>query len=185
MLNDLKKDAETRMSKSIESLRTELTKLRTGRAHTSLLDHVMVDYYGSEMPVNQVATVSVPEPRVITIAPWEKTMVSAIEKAIMKSDLGLNPSSDGQVVRIVLPELTEERRKELVKQVKHAAEMARVAVRNIRRDANDDVKKQLKDKEISEDDSKRLTEEIQKLTDHFIEEIEHVVEHKEKDILTL
>ncbi len=181
MLNDLK----PRMQKSIQSLRDELAKIRTGRASSSLLDHVMVDYYGSEMPVNQVANLNVPEPRVITISPWEKTMVPAIEKAIMKSDLGLNPSSDGEIIRIVLPELTEERRKELVKQVKHAAEMAKVAVRNIRRDANDDVKKQLKDKEISEDDSKRLTEEIQKLTDQFIEEIDHVVEHKEKDILTL
>jgi ribosome recycling factor len=176
---------EERMKKSISALKSELATVRTGRASISLLDHVTVDYYGSEMPLNQVATLSVPEPRMILIAPWEKNMIPVIEKAIMTSDLGLNPSNDGAAIRIVLPELTEERRHEFVKQVRQYGEKAKVAVRNIRRDANDEVKHKIKDEGISEDESKRLADQIQKVTDRYIHEIDQVIEHKEKDILTI
>jgi ribosome recycling factor len=176
---------EERMKKTIAALKTELATVRTGRASVSLLDHVSVDYYGSDMPLNQVATLSVPEPRMIMIAPWEKNMIPVIEKAILSSDLGLNPSNDGAAIRVVLPELTEERRREFVKQVRQYGEKAKVAVRNIRRDANDDVKRQTKDEGISEDDSKRLMEQIQKVTDRYIHDIDQVVEHKEKDLLTV
>jgi len=179
------KDIETRMQKSVAALKDELTRIRTGRANASLLDHVRVDYYGSEVPINQVANLSVPEPRTIVIAPWEKTMLGPIEKAILASDLGLTPSNDGTIIRLTLPELTEERRKEFVKQVKQIGEKARVAVRNIRRDANEDVKKQVKDEGMSEDESKRLQDRIQQVTDQYIAEIEQVLEHKEKDILTV
>ena len=176
---------EERMKKSIAALKTELATVRTGRASTSLLDHVSVDYYGSEMPLNQVATLSVPEPRMILISPWEKTMIPAIEKAIMTSDLGLTPSNDGVAIRIILPELTEERRREFAKQERQYGEKAKVAVRNIRRDANDDVKHKAKDEGLSEDESKRLTDQIQKVTDRYIHEIDQVIEHKEKDLLTV
>lgn len=179
------KDLESRMEKSISALKSELATIRTGRANAALLDHVRVDYYGTETPVNQVGNLSVPEPRMIMITPWEKTMLGAIEKAIQSSDLGLNPSNDGEVIRIVLPELTEDRRKELVKQVRQVGERAKVSVRNIRRDANDDVKKQVKDEGLSEDESKRLQDEIQKVTDRYIAEIDKTIEHKEKDILTV
>lgn len=181
MLNDL----ESRMEKSISALKSELATIRTGRANAALLDHVRVDYYGTETPVNQVGNLAVPEPRMITIAPWEKNMLGAIEKAIQSSDLGLNPSNDGEVIRIVLPELTEDRRKELVKQVRQVGEKAKVSVRNIRRDANDGVKKQVKDEGLSEDESKRLQEDVQKVTDRYIAEIDKIIEHKEKDILTV
>lgn len=179
------KDLESRMEKSIGALKSELATIRTGRANAALLDHVRVDYYGSETPINQVGNLSIPEPRIIMITPWEKSMLGAIEKAIQSSDLGLNPSNDGEVIRIVLPELTEDRRKELVKQVRQVGEKAKVSVRNIRRDANDDVKKQVKDEGLSEDESKRLQDDIQKVTDRFISEIDKVIEHKEKDILTV
>ena len=176
---------DERMKKSIAALKSELATVRTGRASTSLLDHVTVDYYGSEMPLSQVATLSVPESRMILIAPWEKTMIPVVEKAIMTSDLGLTPSNDGVAIRIILPELTEERRREFAKQVRQYGEKAKVAVRNIRRDANDDVKRKAKDEGLSEDESKRLTEQIQRVTDRYIHEIDQVVEHKEKDLLTV
>lgn len=175
-------ELESRMEKSITALKSELATIRTGRANASLLDHVFVDYYGSEVPLNQVGNLAVPEPRMITIAPWEKAMLSPIEKAIQSSDLGLNPSNDGEVIRIVLPELTEERRKDLVKQVKQVGEKAKVSIRNIRRDANDEVKK---DDSISEDEGKRLQDQIQKVTDKFIAEIDRIIEHKDKEILTV
>ncbi len=173
---------ETRMQKSIAALKTELATIRTGRANASVLDHVFVSYYGSDVPLNQVANLAVPEPRAITIAPWEKTMLGEIEKAIMASDLGLNPSNDGEVIRIMFPELTEDRRKELVKQVKQVGEKAKVSIRSIRRDANDEVKK---DDSLPEDESKQFQEKIQKVTDQFITEIDQVIEHKEKEILTV
>jgi ribosome recycling factor len=173
---------ETRMQKSIAALKTELATIRTGRANASVLDHVFVSYYGSDVPLNQVANLAVPEPRAITIAPWEKTMLGEIEKAILASDLGLNPSNDGEVIRIMFPELTEDRRKELVKQVKQVGEKAKVSIRSIRRDANDEVKK---DDSLPEDESKHFQEKIQKVTDQFITEIDQVIEHKEKEILTV
>ncbi len=176
---------KARMEKSIGALKSELTTIRTGRANAALLDHVRVSYYGSEVPLSQVGNISVPEPRMLVIAPWEKNIIADIEKAIMKSDLGLTPTSDGEVIRIVLPELTEERRKELVKQVRAVGEKARVSIRNIRRDANDDVKKQVKEEGLSEDEAKRLQEKIQKITDDFIAEVDQIIEHKEKDILTV
>ncbi|MDQ7011924.1 MAG: ribosome recycling factor [Mariprofundaceae bacterium] len=179
------KTLENRMQKSIAALKSELATIRTGRASISLLDHVTVNYYGSEVPLNQVANLAVPEPRMVTISPWEKNLIPDIEKAIMSSDLGLNPSSDGDMVRIVLPELTEERRRELVKQVKHIGEKAKISIRNIRRDANDDVKKQVRDEGLSEDESKQMQAEIQKITDRYVAEVEQIIEHKEKDILTI
>jgi len=176
---------ESRMEKTLGVLKVELSKIRTGRANASLLDHVRVDYYGSEVPINQVANLSVPEPRTIVIAPWEKSMLQKVEKAILSSDLGINPSNDGEIIRLTLPELNEERRKEFVKQVKQIGEKARVAVRNVRRDANDEIKKQVKDDGLSEDESKRLQERIQQATDKHIAEIELILERKEQDILTL
>jgi len=181
MLNNI----ESRMKKTIAALKEELSRIRAGRANASLLDHVRVSYYGSAVPVNQVANLSVPEPRTIVIAPWEKTMLQQVEKAIMTSDLGLTPSNDGEVIRLTLPELTEDRRKEFVRQVKQIGEKARVSVRNVRRDANDDVKKQVKEDGLSEDESKRSQEKIQHLTDQYIAEIEQVLERKEQDILTV
>jgi ribosome recycling factor len=176
---------EKRMEKSIASLKSELATIRTGRANAALLDHVRVSYYGSDVPVSQIGNVSVPEPRMLLITPWEKTILGDLEKAILASDLGLNPSNDGEVIRIMLPELTEERRKDLVKQVKQVGEKAKVSVRNIRRDGNDEVKKRAKDESLSEDEVKRMQDEVQKITDRFIVEIDEVVEHKEKDILTV
>jgi len=176
---------ELKMQKTVAVLKDELSRIRTGRANASILDHVRVPYYGSEIPVTQTANLSVPEPRMIVIAPWEKPMLQAIEKAILASDLGITPSNDGEVIRLVLPELTEERRKEFVRQVRQLGEKARVAVRNVRRDANDDVKKQVKDAGLSEDESKRLQERIQQLTDRIIAEIEQVLDRKEQDILTV
>ena len=178
-------EMEKRMQKSIVALKSELATIRTGRANAALLDHVVVPYYGSDVPVSQIGSISVPEPRMLMIAPWEKTILGDLEKAILKSDLGLNPSSDGEVIRIMLPELTEDRRRDLVKQVKSVGEKAKVSIRNIRRDANDDVKKQVKDEGLSEDESKRLQANIQKVTDTFIAEIDQVVEHKESEILTV
>ena len=176
---------EQRMQKTIQALRSELATIRTGRANAALLDHVRVEYYGSMVPINQVGNISVPEPRMLVITPWEKHMLGAIEKAILGSDLGLTPSNDGEVVRIVLPELTEERRRELVRQVRAIGEKAKISVRNIRRDANEDVKRQVKEEGLSEDESKRLQDRIQKVTDRFIAEIDEIVAHKEQDILTV
>ncbi|HXH72207.1 MAG TPA: ribosome recycling factor [Mariprofundaceae bacterium] len=178
-------NVESRMEKSIAALKSELATIRTGRANAALLDHVRVNYYGSEVPVNQVGNISVPEPRILMITPWEKSALKDIEKAIMTADLGLNPSNDGSVVRVILPELTEERRKDLVKQVRAVSEKAKVSVRNIRRDANEEVKAKVKNEGLPEDESKRLQDRIQKVTDKFIAEIDEITEHKEKEILTV
>ena len=183
MINDVKKDASARMAKSVEALKTEFGKIRTGRAHASLLDHVMVNYYGSEMPIKQVANVTAEDSRTLAITPWEKNMVQAIEKAIMTSDLGLNPATAGTVIRIPMPPLTEERRRDLVRVVRHEAEGARVAVRNIRRDAINDVKELLKEKEISEDDERRAHDEIQKLTDKHIADVDKLLQVKEAELM--
>jgi len=176
---------ETRMEKTIASLKSELATIRTGRANAALLDHVRVSYYGSDVPVSQIGNISVPEPRMLMVAPWEKTLLGDLEKAILASDLGLNPSNDGEVIRIILPELTEDRRKDLVKKVRQVGEKAKVSVRNIRRDGNDDVKKLEKEESLPEDEVKRMQDKVQKVTDRFIAEIDAVVEHKEKDILTV
>lgn len=183
MINDIKKDAELRMGKSIESLRQELSKVRTGRAHTSLLDHIRVPYYGSDVPLSQVATVGVAEARMLTVTPWERNMVTAVEKAIISSDLGLNPSTAGNVIRVVLPALTEERRRDMIKVVRGEAETARVAIRNIRREALANVKELLKEKEISEDDERRAQDDIQKLTDRYVASVDKVLQEKEADLM--
>ncbi len=185
MIEEIKKDASARMGKSIAALKNEFSKIRTGRAHISLLDHVKVDYYGNEVPLNQAATVSVSDARTLTVQPWEKSMVPVVEKAILNSDLGLNPSTAGDVIRVPLPMLTEERRKEMIRVVRHEAEGARVAVRNIRRDANNDIKELLKEKEITEDDARRGEDEIQKITDKYIAEIEQLLTAKEKDLMEI
>lgn len=185
MIDTIKKNATSRMQKSIESLKDAMSKIRTGRAHTSLLDHIKVDYYGSEMPLSQVATISVADSRTLTVQPWEKSMVQPIEKAIMSSDLGLNPATSGQLIRVPLPVLTEERRKDLTKVVRHEAEGAKVAIRNIRRDANNDIKALLKDKKVSEDDVRRGEDDIQKMTDKYIAEIDKVLAEKEKDLMAI
>jgi ribosome recycling factor len=185
MINDIKNDASTRMGKSVESLIHELAKVRTGRAHPSLLDHIRVDYYGSEVPVSQVANINVEDARTLTVVPWEKDMVSVVEKAIMTSDLGLNPVGAGNVLRVPMPPLTEERRKDLIRVVRHEAENAKVAVRNIRRDANHDLKDLVKEKMISEDDERRGQEAIQNLTDKHVKQIDELLEEKEKDLLEI
>lgn len=185
MLNDIRKDAETRMKKSVEALRQDLTRLRTGRASTALVDHLKVSYYGSEMPLTQVANIAVSDARSITITPWEKTMVAPIEKAIMASDLGLTPNTAGTTIRINLPSLTEERRKELSKHVGHEGENAKVAVRNIRRDAMQQVKELLKEKMISEDEERRAEDDIQKLTDQYVKEVDVVVKAKEEELMAI
>ena len=185
MLNDIMKDADQRMQKSVEALRGELTRLRTGRASTALLDHLKVPYYGSDMPLSQVATVAVSDARSLTITPWEKTMVQPIEKAIMASDLGLTPTTAGTVIRINLPALTEERRKELGKHVGHEGENAKVAIRNIRRDAMHQVKELLKDKSITEDEERRAETEIQQLTDRHVKEVDAVVKAKEEELMAI
>jgi ribosome recycling factor len=185
MINDIKKDADVRMGKSIESLRGDLTKLRTGRAHTSLLDHITVDYYGTDTPLNQVATVAVADARMLTVTPWEKPMVQAVEKAIMTSNLGLNPATSGTLIRVPLPPLTEERRKDMIKLVRKEGEGAKVAIRNIRRDANSVIKELLKEKEISEDEERQGEEAIQKLTDKHVVEVDKLLEVKEKDLMEI
>jgi ribosome recycling factor len=185
MIEEIKQDARERMGKSIESLKGDFTKIRTGRAHTSLLDHVMVDYYGSEVPIKQVANVAIEDSRTLTVTPWEKPMVQAVEKAIMTADLGLNPSSAGTVIRVPMPPLTEERRRDLVRLVKQEAENARVAIRNIRRDANSDLKELLKEKEISEDEERSAENVIQKITDEHIAIIEDVLTVKEKELMEI
>ena len=183
MINEIIKDAEQRMKKSIEALRGELAKVRTGRAHPSLLEHIMVDYYGSQTPLGQVASIGVEDARTLTVTPWERPMVQAVEKAIMKSDLGLNPNSAGTVIRIPLPQLTEDRRRDLVKVVKHEGENAKIAIRNIRREANSDFKSLEKEKEISEDEERKAQDDIQKLTDQYVKEIDDVVAIKEEDLM--
>lgn len=185
MIDEIIQDAESRMAKSVDSLKTELTKIRTGRAHPSLLDHVMVDYYGSPTPIKQVANVVAEDSRTLAVTPWEKPMVAAVEKAIMTADLGLNPASQGTVIRVPMPALTEERRRDLVRVVKSEGETGRIAVRNIRRDANSDFKDLLKDKEISEDESRKAEENIQKLTDKYIAEIDKLLEAKEKEMMEI
>lgn len=185
MIDDIKKDAGTRMGKSVEALKQEFSKLRTGRAHTSLLDHITVSYYGSDVPLNQVANVAVEDSRTLSITPWEKTMVQPIEKAIITSDLGLNPATAGTVIRVPLPPLTEERRKDMVRVVRQEAEGARVAIRNIRRDANHHIKELLKEKEISEDDDRRGEDEIQKLTDKYIAKVDELLAAKEEDLMSV
>jgi ribosome recycling factor len=184
-LADVKKNAQDRMNKSIETLKSDLAKVRTGRAHTGILDHVMVDYYGAPTPLTGVANVTLIDARTIGVQPWEKKMLNVIEKAIRDSDLGLNPSSFGEMIRVPTPALTEERRKEMVKLVKGEAEDAKIAVRNIRRDANEQLKKMVKDKTASEDDERRSQDEIQKLTDKFVADIDKMVTEKEKEIMTV
>ena len=185
MIADVKKTAEQKMQKSLEALKADLGKVRTGRAHTGILDHITVDYYGTQMPINQVANLTLIDARTIGIAPWEKKMGTVIEKAIRDSDLGLNPTSQGELIRVPMPALTEERRRELIKVVKHEAENAKVAVRNLRRDANHHLKDLLKKKEVSEDDERRAQDEIQKLTDKFIAEIDKVLAAKETDLMAV
>ncbi len=182
-MQEVIKDAKERMQKSLSTLKDELNSMRTGRASASLFDKITVSYYGQEMPLNQTATISVPEARLVVIQPWDKSLLNEIEKAIQKSELSLNPNNDGKVIRINFPPLTEERRKELVKVAKNTAEQSKVAVRNIRRDANDELKKQMKNGDISEDEEKRGIDEIQKLTDNSIKEIDSLLESKEKEIL--
>lgn len=183
MIEEIKKDTMARMSKSVESLQHEFSKLRTGRAQTSLLDHVMVPYYGTETPISQVASVVVSDARTLTVTPWEKKTVPDVEKAILNSDLGLNPVSAGDVIRVPLPVLTEERRKEMTKVVRHEAENARVAIRNIRRDANQHLKGLIKDEHLAKDEEHRAEDEVQKLTDRFIAKVEELLKAKEQDLM--
>lgn len=185
MLDGVKKKTEKAMDKAIDALRRDLGKVRTGRASLSLLDDVRVDYYGTPTPLNQIGTLAVPEPRLITIQPWEKQLIPDIEKAIFKADLGLNPSSDGQLVRIVIPALTEERRKEMVKVIKRMGEDSKIAVRSARREANDLLKNMLKEKEITEDEQKRTEKDIQDLTDSFVKKVDEVLVVKEEEIMEI
>jgi ribosome recycling factor len=185
VIEDIKKDANERMDKSVAALRQELTKMRTGRAHTSLLDQITVDYYGTQTPLSQVANVNVEDSRTLTVSPWEKSMVQAIEKAIMTADLGLNPATAGTIIRVPLPPLTEERRKDMIKLVRHEAEGGRIAVRNIRRDAISDVKDLLKEKMIGQDDEHRAQDEIQAITDKHIADIDQTLTQKESELLEI
>ena len=182
---DVRKNAEQKMQKSIETLKAGLAKVRTGRAHPGILDHIQVDYYGSPTQISQVANVTLIDARTIGVQPWEKKMVSVIEKAIRESDLGLNPSTQGDMIRVPTPTLTEERRKEIVKLVKGEGEDSKVAIRNIRRDANEALKKLLKDKACSEDDERRAQDDVQKLTDKFVTEVDKLIAEKEKELLTV
>ena len=185
MIDDIQKDAERRMQKSVESLKTELAKIRTGRPHPSLLDHVTVEYYGSEVPLSQVANINIEDSRTLSVTPWEKPMVGVVEKAIMTSDLGLNPATNGNVIRVPMPPLTEERRRDLTRVVKQEGEGAKVAIRNIRRDANSDFKSLLKEKDISEDEARGAEDVIQKLTDKYVSEVDVVLQEKEQDLLSI
>ncbi|KTD26872.1 ribosome recycling factor [Legionella israelensis] len=185
MINEIKQETEKRMKKAVESLQVDLTKIRTGRANVGLLDHVMVEYYGSPTPINQLANITVSDSRTLLITPWEKNMVAPIEKAILNSDLGLNPATAGNAIRVPMPPLTEERRKEMIKVVRAEAEQGRVAIRNIRRDANNQLKELVKDKQISEDEERRSTEVIQKLTDKYIAEVDLLLAEKEKDLMEI
>jgi ribosome recycling factor len=182
---DIKKTAETKMAKSIDALKNDLQKIRTGRAHPGILDQVHVDYYGSPVPISQVANVSLLDARTISVQPWEKGMGAKIEKAIRESDLGLNPSSQGDLIRVPMPPLTEERRRDLTKVVRHAGEDAKVAVRNLRREANEHLKRLLKDKTVSEDDERRAQDEVQKLTDRTVAEVDRLVHAKEAEIMAV
>ena len=182
---DIRKSTEQKMAKTVEALKHDLAKIRTGRAHPGLLDHIHVDYYGSMVPLSQVAQVGLGDARTITVQPWEKKMVAAVEKAIRDSDLGVNPASHGDLIRVPMPPLTEERRKELTKVVRHEGETARVAVRNTRRDAITHLKDMMKKKEVSEDEERRAQDEVQKLTDRYVAEIDKVVAEKEKEVLTV
>lgn len=183
MIKEIEKNLQEKMDKTIQVLKHEYAAIRAGRANPALLDRIHAEYYGAETPLNQLANVTAPEPRVLMISPWDAKAIPAIEKAILKSDLGMNPSNDGKIIRLVVPQLTEERRKELVKLVKKQAEEAKVAVRNIRRDANDNLKKHKKDGDITEDELKKSEEDTQKITDKFIKEIEKLAEAKEKEIM--
>jgi ribosome recycling factor len=185
MIDDVLADAKDRMGKAVEALRKELATIRTGRAHPGLIEHLRVDYYGAPTPLNQLATINVPEPRLLTIQPWDQQSLGAIEKAILKSDLGLNPSNDGNIIRLAIPQLTEERRKELAKVVRKKVEEGRVAVRNVRRDRHDELRRLQREKEISEDAQYLAQEKLQKLTDGFIQEVERVGEEKEADLLAV
>ncbi|OAM52979.1 ribosome recycling factor [Methylovorus sp. MM2] len=185
MIDDVKKNADQKMQKSLEALKSDLGKVRTGRAHTGILDHVMVEYYGSLVAVNQVANVTLGDARTINVQPYEKTMISKVEKAIRDADLGLNPATNGDLIRVPMPMLTEERRKDLIKVVRGEAENAKVALRNVRRDANDALKKLIKDKEISEDDERRAQDDVQKLTDKYVAEVEKMLQTKETDLLAV
>ncbi len=185
MINDIKAEAEKKMKKSLESLNSAFNKIRTGRAHPSILDSVMVSYYGQETPLKQVASVNVEDNRTLTVSPWEKNLMPTIEKAIMSSDLGLNPATSGDIIRIPMPMLTEETRKEMVKQAKADAEHGRVSIRNARRDANSMIKDLLKEKEITEDDERKGEDEIQKLTDRYIAEVEKMLKAKEEDLMAV
>ena len=185
MINDIKQDALTRMNKSIDAFKAELLKIRTGRAHVSLLNHITVDFYGSEVPIGQAANLTVEDARTLAVTPWDKSMVPLIEKAIMKSNLGLNPSTAGAVIRVPMPPLTEERRRELVKVVRELAENARIAVRNIRRDANHDLKTLLKDKDISEDEDHKGQDLVQQVTNQSTDEIEALLQGKEKELMEI
>ncbi len=185
MISDVKKTAEQKMAKSIETLKADLAKVRTGRAHTGLLDHIHVDYYGSQVPLSQVANVTLVDPRTIGVQPWEKKMIQVIEKAIRDSDLGLNPATSGDLIRVPMPALTEERRRDLIKVVHKEAEAAKVAIRNVRRDANEHLKKLLKDKECSEDDERRAHEDLQKLTDRSIADVDRLLQLKEADLMAI
>jgi ribosome recycling factor len=185
MIEDIKKDASERMDKSIEALKQSLSKVRTGRAHPSLLDHLSVDYYGSQVPISQVANISVEDARTLTVTPWEKQMVQVIEKAIISSDLGLNPATAGTVMRIPMPSLTEESRRNLAKVVRNEGETAKVAIRNIRRDANSDFKDLLKEKEISEDEEHKAQDDIQRITDKHVADVDKIVTQKEAELMEL
>ena len=185
MITELKKTTEQKMLKSLEALKHDLAKVRTGRAHPGILDHVQVDYYGSLVPIGQVANITLIDARTIGVQPWEKPMIAKVEKAIRDSDLGLNPSSQGDIIRVPTPALTEERRRDLIKLVKHEGENAKIAVRNQRRDANTHLKEALKKKEVSEDDERRVQDEIQKLTDKFVIEIDKMLADKEKDLMVV
>jgi len=185
MIAEIKKNVEQKMQKSLEALKVDLGKIRTGRAHTGLLDHVMVDYYGNPTPVNQVANVTLTDARTIGVQPYEKNMVGPIEKAIRDCDLGLNPATNGELIRVPMPMLTEERRRDLIKVVKSEGEDAKIAVRNIRRDANEQLKKLLKDKEVGEDDERRAQDDVQKLTDRFVAEIDKALQAKETDLMAV
>lgn len=184
-MHKIVKDAETRMRKSIDSFKAEIAKLRTGRANPSILEHIRIDYYGSEMPLNQVANIIATDARTLTITPWEKSMVQIIEKAILNSDLGLNPATAGTVIRVPMPPLNEERRKELIKVVRNEAESARVSIRNLRRDANAELKELLKGKQITEDEERRLMDDVQKLTDKFVAEVDQLTTAKESDLMAI
>jgi ribosome recycling factor len=185
MMQTVLKDTEVRMQKSIDAFKHEISKLRTGRAHPSLLEHIRVDYYGTETPLSQVSNITIGDARTLIITPWEKRMIQLIEKAIMTSDLGLNPATSGEIIRVPLPALTEERRRDLTKIVRNEAETARVSIRNVRRDANNMLKDALKNKEIAEDEERRLTDSVQKLTDKFIAEVDHLLAAKETDLMAI